>query len=70
MAKDRKKTSLEIEDERLAKGRCYICGEKRGGSKLYCKKHLDAHRKRQRRYSGSKPWRPGQKGRPPLDNRG
>jgi hypothetical protein len=58
---------------RIAAGQCGRCGEPRGelGSAVACGKCLRAMRAasrlRMRVKTGSKPWRPGGRGRPPIE---
>lgn len=48
-------------------GKCRVCGRVRlVGSRLFCWPHLLQNRLRVRRDRGSRPWRLGGRGRPPL----
>jgi hypothetical protein len=63
----------EKREQRVAEGKCIWCGEPRGESTstIYCEEHLlairTASRNRMRKKTGCKPWRPGGRGRPPIE---
>lgn len=53
---------------RFRLGLCVNCGDERGGSvfKRFCKKCGENKKKKRRKKLGSKPWKAGSPGRPPL----
>jgi hypothetical protein len=52
--------------ERIAQGRCGVCGKRRLGHYAWaCDRCALAHRRRRRRRTGGKAWTQGGRGRPP-----
>lgn len=70
-ARPAKKASAKSTDwsrDRVRKGLCRSCGQKRGQSpyKSRCAKCAERDRAAARKRNGSKAWRPGKPGRPPA----
>lgn len=56
------------QEEQAILGNCITCGNPRDGEgKRYCMSCQSVLRLRMREKTGSKPWKPGGKGRPPLN---
>jgi len=52
---------------KTSEDRCQICGEETNLYKLVCDRHSEANRRRTRARLGYNEWKPGSRGRPPLD---
>jgi hypothetical protein len=60
-------TENERVKAKLAKGLCARCNRKRGKSQQYCDYHLIANRLYHRKRQECIAWKPGGRGRPPLN---
>ena len=63
--------STEWGRAQLAKGNCWVCGKPRTGHNRFCDHHAKLHRaydrKRKRKIGNFNPWKPGGRGRPPIE---
>lgn len=66
------KRQIAYQSRRMAKGLCATCGKRKLAprSKRACAVCLEVQRRVQRARSGSKPWRKGNRGRPPSGSKG
>lgn len=62
------RTRKRMREERKAKGLCPNCATPTEIS-IWCAACRERARKKMRKYSGGKPWRPGGPGRPPADRK-
>ena len=65
-----RKAVLAYQHKSKSRGRCVVCGARRGESTAYCKEHLMNQCIHMRQRRGCKPWKAGGCGRIPLDERG
>lgn len=59
----------QYQERHRKEGLCIHCPLETEFGGAYCQRHRDANRARVRKKTGSKPWKPGGRGRPPLESK-
>ena len=67
MTKRKVSRQREWQIRKREEGRCMICGKESFAPHGLCKKHLKVQRERNRAVTGCDPWKPGGRGRIPLE---